>query len=110
VVIENERRGLPCEVILWSAPQDRRRLWRAEFERGFCAEKLKDVVRRLTDAGWRCQPTQAPPSERWPGGGSHLLPLIPLRLFLVLGLVAHENHDTGRGAAYDEGTISGDRQ
>ncbi|MEZ5934818.1 MAG: hypothetical protein R3F54_23360 [Alphaproteobacteria bacterium] len=68
VVIANPTRGLPCDVILWSTPDDRRRLWRAEFERGFCTEKLQDFVKRLTDARWRCQPTHPPPSERRPAG------------------------------------------
>ena len=67
VVIEDKGRGVPCDVILWSTPTDRRSVWRAEFERGFCAEKLQDFVDRLTAARWQCQPTPSP-SERWPDG------------------------------------------
>lgn len=68
VVIENARRGLPCEVVMWSTPTERRQLWRAEFEHGFCAEKLHVVVTRLTDDQWRCLQTDPPPTKRQPAG------------------------------------------
>jgi len=58
VVTDDDRRGLPCSVLLWSSPATQRTAWRAEFERGFCTEKAKDMVERLIDAGWQCNPTE----------------------------------------------------
>jgi len=63
VVVENARRGLPCDVVFWSTPTDQRKLWRAEYERGFCAEKLRALVQRLTDDRWLCQPTDHQPAK-----------------------------------------------
>lgn len=63
VVVENVRTGLPCEVILWSTPRDQRRIWRAEYERGFCTEKLRGFVSRLTKNRWLCQPTNMRPAR-----------------------------------------------
>ena len=57
VVIENAAKGLPCEVMMQSPPAEPQRLWRAEFERGFCAERMRDAVERLTDNQWLCRPT-----------------------------------------------------
>jgi histidine ammonia-lyase len=63
VVIENTDRELPCEVIFWSQSEERRRLWHAEFERGFCTEKLQETVALLTDDQWMCRPTDPPHNE-----------------------------------------------
>lgn len=64
----DDERGLPCEVILWPAPTEPRRLWRAEFERGFCAAKLRRKIERLTDDGWQCRPTDSRRSKHRPAG------------------------------------------
>lgn len=63
VVIENSRTGLPCEVVLWSTPRDQRRIWRAEYERGFCSEKLRGLASRLSKNRWLCQPTDIRPAR-----------------------------------------------
>jgi hypothetical protein len=65
VVIENAARGLPCEVIMRSPPAEPQRLWRAEFERGFCAKRLQTIVARLTDNEWRCRPTESVDTKPW---------------------------------------------
>lgn len=64
VVTENDRDGLPCDVLLWSTPTEKRRLWRAEFEAGFCTAKAAAMVKQLlADNRWQCQPT-TPPAPR----------------------------------------------
>ena len=66
---------LPCEVVMWSAPGEPRRLWRAEYQRGFCADKLRSLIDKLTDDQWRCTPSRSPlapapspPVKAWPAG------------------------------------------
>jgi len=49
--------GLPCEVVASSKPAEQRLLWRAEFERGFCAKKLHELIRSLEAEQWQCRPT-----------------------------------------------------
>lgn len=65
VVIENAARGLPCEVLMQSPPAGLQRLWRAEFERGFCSRRLQTIVARLSDNEWRCQPTDSVDTKSW---------------------------------------------
>lgn len=60
VMLDQTGKELPCEVVLWSTPgQPPRSLWRAEFQRGFCADKLHAMVDQLTDDQWRCAPTRS---------------------------------------------------
>ncbi len=61
VVTEDDKRGLPCDVIIWSTPTQQRRLWRAEFEAGFCEAKAQAKVNTLVnDDQWRCHATDPP--------------------------------------------------
>lgn len=58
VVTDDDQRGLPCRVLLWSSPATQRTAWRAEFERDFCTDKAQDMVEHLIDAGWQCGRTE----------------------------------------------------
>lgn len=68
LVVEDRQRGLPCVVVLWSTPTERRVLWRAEFQREFCTEKLQAIVQPLTDNQWLCQPTKPSSAKHQPAG------------------------------------------
>lgn len=57
VVIEKAAKETSCELMYWSPPNEPQRLLRTEFVRGFCAEKLQEIVAILTDDQWLCRPT-----------------------------------------------------
>lgn len=49
--------GLPCEVIYWKdkeAPGERRVLWNAQSDSGFCDKQAAGLVDKLATAGWSC--------------------------------------------------------
>ncbi len=73
VVPDQAGTELPCEVVLWSAPNQPRSLWRAEFQQGFCADKLHALVDKLTDNQWRCAPTRSRPVKPKPKGRSPIM-------------------------------------
>lgn len=57
IVFQNTETGLPCSVVDKTNEQNPRVLWRAEHERSFCQEKIRELVKRLKEQGWRCTAT-----------------------------------------------------
>ena len=59
IVFENTETSLPCSVVDRTNKQNHRVLWRAEHERSFCQGKIRELVKRLKEQGWRCTATNA---------------------------------------------------
>lgn len=57
IVFEKTETDLPCSVVDKTNQQNHRVLWRAEHERSYCQEKIRDLVNRLKAQGWRCTAT-----------------------------------------------------
>jgi hypothetical protein len=57
IVVENAETGLPCSVVdrtNWKTPKV---LWQAEYERTYCRNKIRDLVKRLKAQDWACTAT-----------------------------------------------------
>lgn len=54
IVVENAETGLPCSVVDKTDWQSPKVLWQAEYERTYCRDKIREVIKRLKAQGWAC--------------------------------------------------------
>lgn len=59
IAVEVKKLGhtLPCEVIAEDDRGERAVLYKAQFDRDYCPERIERTRRELEDEGWRCQQT-----------------------------------------------------
>ena len=57
IVFENAETSLPCSVIDKTNWQNPKVLWRAEYDRTYCRDKVRELIKRLKAQGWACTAT-----------------------------------------------------
>ena len=68
VEIENLDRGAPCSVVDMTNEKSPKVVWRAQYERDFCSNKIREILGRLTAQGWKCVSVLPPNSQTHSNG------------------------------------------
>lgn len=63
IVYSEPGQPVPCEVLYEKQPVgEKRSLWRANNEAGYCESQAQDFVKKLTTMGWSCTTEEGEPT------------------------------------------------